>query len=65
MYLLDEGSGTYTHHAMVSLETEFISDLDFDISVIWDRTQDPVPFSDGTAPLQDDYKTMIGLGYSY
>ena len=65
MYLLDEDSGTYTHHAMVSLETEFISDLDFDLSLIWDRTQDPVPFSDGTAPLQDDYKTMIGLGYSY
>ena len=65
VYLLNEASGSYIHHAVTTLETEMISDLVFDISVIWDRTEDPIPFANGTAPQQDDYKTILSLGYSY
>ena len=65
MYYLNKEAGRYTHHAMVSLETELINNLDLDISVFWDRTQEPMAFADGSRPEQDDLKTMIGVGYAY
>ncbi len=65
MYYLSEEAGRYTHHAMVSLETELINNLDFDISLFWDRIQEPMAFADGSRPEQNDLKTMIGVGYAY
>ena len=65
MFILNEESGTYVHHAEVSLRTEIVSDFDFDISMFWDRTEDPIAFGDGTYPKQDDIKTMLAIGYSY
>ena len=65
MYLVNQDSGSYIHHAQISLETELIKDFDLDLSLYWDRTQDPIPFADGTSPEQDDYTTMIAIGYSY
>lgn len=65
MYYLNEEAGRYNHHAMVSLETELINNLDLDISVFWDRTEEPMAFADGTRPEQNDLKTMIGVGYAY
>jgi len=65
MKILNEESGTYIHHMEVSLETELVPDLDFDVSVFWDRTDTPAAFADGTVPESNDFKTMIALGYSY
>ncbi|MGB5966059.1 MAG: DUF481 domain-containing protein [Sulfurimonadaceae bacterium] len=65
MYYLNEESGTYIHHAEISLQTELVKDFDFDISFFWDHTQDPAAFDDGTTPKQNDYKSMIAIGYSY
>ncbi len=65
MNYLEAHAGRYTHHSESSLEMEFIKDLDFDISLIWDRTQNPVAFADGTFPEQDDFKTIASVGYSY
>lgn len=64
-FFLNEASGSYTHHAETSLQTELISDFDVDITFIWDRTEDPIAFGDGSFPKQDDYKLMFGVGYSY
>ncbi len=65
MFYLNEESGTYVHHAQVSLQTEVIKDFDFDISLFWDRTKEPAAFADGTSPEQNDFKTMVAFGYSY
>ncbi len=65
MYLVNKESGSYTHHTQVSLKTEFIKDLKLDLSLYWDRTEDPVPFSDGTSPKQDDFTTALSIGYTY
>ncbi len=65
MYYVNEESGRYLHHAQVSLETELINDFELDLSLYWDRTQEPIAFSDGTVPLQDDFTTMVAIGYSY
>lgn len=63
--LVNESSGTYTHHTVTSFETELTSWLDFDISFIWDYVRDPTPNSDGTLPESDDYKLTFSLGIEY
>ena len=63
--IVNENSGTYTHHMIAALETELISWLDFDISIVWDRTQDPQPEDDGTVPKQDDFYLIFSLGIEF
>jgi hypothetical protein len=60
--IVNEDSGTYTHHAIATFETEVTSILDFDISIIWDRIQDPKARSDGSVPKQDDFQLLLTLG---
>jgi putative salt-induced outer membrane protein YdiY len=60
--IVNQASGTYTHHAIATFEIELTSILDFDISFVWDRTQDPQPRSDGTTPAQDDLQLLLTLG---
>jgi hypothetical protein len=60
--IVNEESGTYTHHAIATFETEVTSVLDFDVSFIWDRTRDPQVRADGSVPKQDDYKMLLTLG---
>jgi hypothetical protein len=63
--LLNQRSGTYTHHAKVGLEIELTSILDFDISAIWDRTQTPQERDDGSVPEQDDFRFTLGLSLDF
>jgi len=60
--IVNQASGTYTHHAIATFEIELTSILDFDISFVWDRTQDPQPRSDGSVPDQDDFQLLLTLG---
>jgi hypothetical protein len=62
---VNEESGTYNHHMVVGFETEVTSLLDFDITFVWDRIQDPQPAEDGTIPQQDDVRTIVGLGIEF
>ena len=63
--ILNKASGTYTHHLVATLETELTKWLDFDISFVWDRTQDPTPESDGTVPKPDDFYLIFSLGIEF
>ena len=60
--IVNKESGTYTHHAIATFETELTKILDFDVSFVWDRTQDPQVRADGTQPSQDDFKLLLTLG---
>jgi putative salt-induced outer membrane protein YdiY len=60
--IVNQASGTYTHHAIATFEIELTSILDFDVSFVWDRTQDPQVRSDGTTPKQDDFQLLLTLG---
>ena len=60
--IVNQESGTYTHHAIATLEIELTSILDFDISFVWDRTQDPQARTDGSVPDQDDIQLLFTLG---
>ena len=63
--ILNEVSGTYTHHALAKVSTEFIGDLDFDVSFIWDYIQDPQADENNILPEKSDYQLVVSLGYDF
>jgi hypothetical protein len=63
--IVNEESGTYTHHLVTGFEFELTSLLDFDITIVWDRIQDPRPDSDNVLPEQDDFRLTFGLGFDF
>jgi putative salt-induced outer membrane protein YdiY len=63
--ILDQASGTYTHHSVTTLETELTEWLDFDISFVWDRVQNPTPDDDGIVPKKDDLYLIFSLGINF
>lgn len=62
---LDDESGKRQHHLVTTLSTDLIRDIDFDVSLIWDRTELPQPASDGTIPEKDDYRLAVGIGFEF
>lgn len=60
----DEKSGGYTHHSILTIETEITDRLDFDVTGVWDHVKSPVQSADGSFPEQDDFRILIGLGYN-
>ncbi len=64
-FVVNEESGTYNHHLITGFEFEFFGDFDLDLTWVWDRVQDPVPTADGETPQQDDFRTIVSLGYSF
>ena len=61
----NQASGGYTHHIILTLESEITGSLDIDTSFVWDRTSSPAEAADGTTPAADDYRITLGLSYSY
>ena len=64
-YFVNQKSGTYIHHALATLETELINNFDLDMTLIWDRTQDPKATTEGYIPERDDYKMIFSIAYTY
>jgi putative salt-induced outer membrane protein YdiY len=62
---INEESGTYTHHLVTGLELELTKRLDLDITLIWDRTQNPQADAEGLVPEQDDYRLVTSLGFEF
>ena len=65
MTFLDEESGTYQHHLLTTLSTDLIGDIDFDVSLVWDRTENPPPGADGATPEQDDFRLLVSVGFEF
>lgn len=61
----NEASGGYTHHIILTVESEITGALDFDTSFIWDRTTHPTQAADGTSPEPNDYRITFGISYTY
>ena len=58
-------SGKYNHHMVGTLEIELTESLDLDLSVIWDRIEEPQRDADGFLPEQDDWRYVVGLGWEF
>ena len=39
--------------------------IDFDITSVWDRTQEPHPEADGMVPKKDDFYLIFSLGINF
>lgn len=58
----NEESGGYSHHALTGISIELTDIFDLDLSLVWDRTNNPRANADGTIPKSDDYQLIIGFG---
>lgn len=64
--LLNESNGRYTHHLVTTLSVDLFGDnLDADISLVWDRVQEPTRNADGELPDQNDYQLIFSLAYEF
>jgi len=48
-----------------TLSVELTKRFDLNVSLVWDRTQNPKPDSSGLVPKQDDFRLMLGLGVRF
>ncbi|MCP4450691.1 MAG: DUF481 domain-containing protein [Planctomycetes bacterium] len=53
------------HHALGQLSYDLWKDLDFDVSLAWDRVGDPQNRKDGTSPEADDIRMFVGFGFDF
>lgn len=58
-------SGKYNHHMVGGLEIELTDRLDLDLSIIWDRIEEPQRDEDGVLPEKDDWRYIVGLGWEF
>jgi len=63
--IVNRESGTYTHQVRATFSIELTSIIDFDVALVWDRTRDPQPRSDGSLPDQDDFQWLLTLGFDF
>ena len=62
---VNTSSGQYNHHLETGLEIDLLSDIDFEVTFIWDRISKPTKDSNGITPDKDDTRLVFGLGYSF
>jgi len=53
------------HHLVMGFEFDILKDMDLDITFQWDHVGEPRRAADGTLPLNDDYRTIISLGWEF
>lgn len=63
--VVNEESGSFTHHLLTGLEFEISKALEFDITLAWDRIKNPQANVEGLIPEQDDYRLMFFLGLDF
>ncbi|WP_105255580.1 DUF481 domain-containing protein [Pseudoalteromonas sp. T1lg75] len=57
--LAEQAAGGNAQHALAGASIDITSDIDFDISLLWDHLQSPIANADGTVPKKDDYKMIV------
>ena len=62
---VNSASGKYNHHFVVGFETELTRLLDLDISLVWDRIEQPRADSEGNAPKQNDFRILFGISFDF
>jgi hypothetical protein len=53
------------HHTLATLSFDVWKNLDFDVSLTWDRVGGPQDRPDGSAPRNDDLRMYVGIGWEF
>ena len=64
-YFVNKESGEYLHHMVIGLNMDLTSLLDYDISLVWDRTENPKQDELGYMPKKNDYRFIISFGLDF
>jgi len=65
LQVVDEDNGGLISHTIVSLETDLTNKLELELAWYWNYIHKPQPTADGTVPLRDDNRFVIGLSYDF
>jgi len=60
-----EDTQDYNHNLVGRMSVDLLGDLTFDLVFVWDRVNQPNADASGDRPLADDYRTTIGLGWTF
>ncbi len=63
--LTSKEAGTYSHHAVSTLDFEIKRHLDVNTSFIWDYLQNPQTELSGVAPQHSDFRLTLGVGVKF
>jgi hypothetical protein len=53
------------HHVLTTLSFDLWGNLDFDVTFVFDRAENPQQESDGTTPERNDFRLTAGLGWDF
>jgi putative salt-induced outer membrane protein YdiY len=62
---VNEDSGKYNSHMETGFDIDLVSDLEFSVKYIWDRTQEPTADQNGDIPDRDDSRLVFGLTWDF
>jgi putative salt-induced outer membrane protein YdiY len=57
--------GLTSHHLLSNFSFDVWGPLDLEISLTWDRVEQPTAREDGSVPESDDYRMSVGLGIEF
>ncbi|MSR62079.1 MAG: DUF481 domain-containing protein [Planctomycetes bacterium] len=57
--------GSTLHHAESLLKIDLTQRFELDISLIWDRVDDPQTDADGITPEKDDFRMVVGFSVDF
>jgi hypothetical protein len=60
--LMSRDAGQFNHHTVLSLDFELTDILDFYVSGVWDRMENPRATAGGSVPQKDDFYLMLTFG---
>jgi len=55
----------FDSHFEARLSVDLLGDLTLDVAFVWDRVNRPDRDEDGDVPRADDYRTTVGLGWTF
>ena len=61
----NEASGSLIQHGTITFEIDLTQRLDLDISLIWDRIENPQTDSSGVEPEKNDFRLNMALGVKF
>ena len=53
------------HNMVTSLSVDLTDDLELDVSFVWDRVNRPAANASGVVPLPNDFRTTVGINWTF